>query len=117
MSEKSHVSMAQHQCIVCGTRYDTGELLLDKRLKASMERYTVVGTGMCPEHQQLKDDGFVALIELNSAERRTGRLAHLRRVVWPHLFSAPLPENMVAYVEKGVMDMIEQQAARAAEEG
>lgn len=43
MSEKSHVSLEQHACLVCGTTFDTGAILLDKRLRASMERHTATG--------------------------------------------------------------------------
>ena len=63
MNDKSHVSLERHVCLVCGVAYDTGNLLLDKRLRASMERHTTTGWGLCPEHQKLSDDGFVALVE------------------------------------------------------
>src|SRR3546814_18826039 len=63
MNDKSHVSLEQHACLVCGARFDTGAILLDKRLRASMERPTATGWGLCPEHQKLSDDGFVALVE------------------------------------------------------
>ena len=36
MNDKSHVSLEQHVCLVCGTAFDTGAILLDKRLRASM---------------------------------------------------------------------------------
>ena len=63
MNDKSHVSLEQHVCLVCGTRFDTGAILLDRRLRASMERHTATGWGLCPEHQKLSDEGFVALVE------------------------------------------------------
>lgn len=89
MSDKSHVSLEQHVCLVCGTAFDTGNLLLDRRLRASMERHTKTGWGLCPEHQKLADDGFVALVECDPQRSgapgagrmkpeqayRTGRLA------------------------------------------
>lgn len=105
--DKSHVSMAQRQCIVCGCLYDTGEILLDKRLRASMDPTTVVGTGMCPEHQKLKDDGYIAMIEADEkTHARTGRLAHIRVSVWGDLFNSPAPAGGVAYCEVKVMDML-----------
>ena len=61
MNDKSHVSLEQHVCLVCGKAFDTGTILLDKRLRASMEHHTKTGWGLCPEHQKLADDGFVAL--------------------------------------------------------
>ena len=51
MNDKSHVSLEQHVCLVCGAGFDTGTILLDKRLRASMERHTAIGWGLCPEHQ------------------------------------------------------------------
>lgn len=63
MNDKSHVSLEQHVCLVCGASFDTGAILLDKRLRASMERHTATGWGLCPEHQKLSDDGCVALVE------------------------------------------------------
>lgn len=63
MNDKSHASLEQHVCLVCGARFDTGAILLDKRLRASMERHTATDWGLCPEHQKLSDDGFVALVE------------------------------------------------------
>src|SRR3546814_11650878 len=62
MNDKSHVSLEQHACLVCGARFDTGAILLDKRLRASMARHTAPGWGLCPEHQTLSADGFVALV-------------------------------------------------------
>jgi len=36
MNDKSHVSMEQHVCLVCGVTFDPDAILLDKRLRASM---------------------------------------------------------------------------------
>ncbi len=95
MSEKSHVSVERHLCLACGAAYDTGTILLDRRLRARLERYTTTGWGLCLEHQRLFDDGFVALVECDpgksghpsSADRlkpdqayRTGRVLHLKRM-------------------------------------
>jgi hypothetical protein len=63
MEEKSHVSLEQHACLVCGVSFGTGSILLDKCLRATMKRCTGMGWGLCPEHQKLSYDGLVALIE------------------------------------------------------
>ena len=60
MNDKSHVSLEQRVCMVCGTTFDTGCILLDKRLRASMEQHTTTGWGQCTEHQRLFDEGYVA---------------------------------------------------------
>ncbi|MDH1505978.1 ATPase [Aeromonas caviae] len=99
MNDKSHVSLEQHVCLVCGKAFDTGTILLDKRLRASMEHHTKTGWGLCPEHQKLADDGFVALVECDPQRSgspggrlkpeqayRTGRLAHLKHHVFAKVF-------------------------------
>lgn len=123
MSEKSHVSMERHLCLVCGAGYDTGAILLDRRLRASLERYTTTGWGVCPQHQRLFDDGFVALVEcdptksgnLSSADRlkpdqafRTGRLLHLKRDAFDRVFNVSIePDLPCVFVEPGVIEKLE----------
>lgn len=68
MSDKSYVTLEQHVCVVCAKPFDTNALLLHRRLAPVFERHTVTGWGLCPEHQKLKDDGFVALVEIDRAK-------------------------------------------------
>jgi len=129
MNDTSHVSLEQHVCLVCGKPFDTGALLLDKRLRASMTRHTVTGWGLCPEHQKLSDDGFVALIECDPQRSgslagghmkpeqvyRTGRLAHLRRSVFVEFFNMPIEDTQACiFVEPGVLDQLQAMVAPAA---
>ncbi|MEY2343166.1 ATPase [Acidithiobacillus sp. IBUN Pt1247-S3] len=118
MNDKSHVSLEQHVCLVCGKAFDTGAILLDKRLRAGMEHHTTTGWGLCPEHQKLSDDGFVALVECDPQRSgphggrmkpeqayRTGRLAHLRRTVFVQMFNVPIDDkHACVFVEPGVID-------------
>ena len=128
MHDKSHVSLEQHVCLVCGKPFDTGAILLDKRLRASMERHTMTGWGLCPEHQKLSDDGFVALVECDPRRSgsaaggrlkpeqayRTGRLAHLRRAVFAQVFNVPIDDKQACvFVEPGVIDQLESMLAPA----
>src|SRR3546814_3280550 len=111
------------------TAFDTGAILLDKRLRASMERHTKTGWGLCPEHQKLSDDGFVALVECDPQRSgsqaggrmkpeqayRTGRLAHLRRTVFAQVFNVPIAdEQACVFVEPGVIDQVPSMTAPAA---
>ena len=123
MNDKSHVSLEQHVCLVCGTAFDTGTILLDKRLRASMERHTKTGWGLCPEHQKLSDDGFVALVECDPQRSgapaangnlkpeqayRMGRLAHLKREAFARLFNVPITEKQTCvFVEPGVIEQLQ----------
>ena len=127
MNEKSHVSLEQHVCLVCGTRFDTGAVLLDRRLRASMERHTATGWGLCPEHQKLSDDGFVALVECDPQRSgspagggrvkpeqayRTGRLAHLKREAFAQVFNVPIAADQpCVYVEPGVIEQLQTMTA------
>ena len=121
MNDKSHVSMEQHVCLVCGVAFDTGNLLLDKRLRASMERHTATGWGLCAEHQKLADDGFVALVECDPQRSgspgarlkpeqayRTGLLAHIKRHVFTQVFNVPIEANQpCVFVEPGVIEQLQ----------
>jgi len=130
MNGKSHVSLEQHVCLVCGTAFDTGAILLDKRLRASMNHHTTTAWSLCPEHQRLSDDGFVALIECDPERSgsaadgllkpeqafRTGRLAHLRRSVFAHVFNVPIEDTQACvFVEPGVIDRLQSMAASTAD--
>ena len=117
---KSHVSMETHQCVVCLKVYETGNLLLDQRLRDSMDRTTLTGHGLCPEHQALKDEGYVAMVELQRqpqhgedpiAVPRTGQVCHIKAEAWPHLMSIPAPESGVCVVEIGVIDKLKGRVA------
>jgi len=131
MNDKSHVSLEQHACLVCGIAYDTGSILLDKRLRASLERHTTTGWGLCAEHQRLSDDGFVALVECDpqrsgkasGADRlkpgqayRTGRLAHLKRDVFAAMFNVPITADQACvFVEPGVIEQLQTMVAPASD--
>ncbi len=127
MNEKSHVSLERRVCVVCGITYDTGSILLDKRLRARLERYTTTGWGLCDEHQRLSSDGFVALVECDpqrsglssGSDRlkpeqayRTGRLAHVKRDVFTRVFNVPIADDQpCVFVEPGVIDQLQSMVA------
>ena len=123
MNDKSHVSMEQHLCLVCGTSFDTGSILLDRRLRASLHRHTTTGWGLCSEHERLRSEGFVALVECDpqrSGARsdagrlkpdqayRTGRLAHIRREAFARVFDVAInADQAVVFVEPGVIERLQ----------
>lgn len=121
MTEKSHVSIEQKICSVCGQVYDTKSLLLDTKLKERFDRNTITGWGLCPEHQKLFDDGYLAMVEIDPEKStfngntlkpedayRTGRVAHLKREFAEHLLgeSTPSKELPLSFIDKEVMDML-----------
>lgn len=112
MSDKSHVSMEQHQCVVCHQLFDTGSILLDKHVRATLEPRTVTGRSLCPEHQKMKDEGYVALVAVNEATREpTGWYAHLREAVWGDVFTAPLPPQGVCHIPQSLFEKLQQARA------
>lgn len=127
MNEKSHVSLEQHACLVCGVTFDTGSILLDRRLRPSMEQRTTTGWGLCAEHQKLADDGFVALVEcdpqrsgsqggrLNPEQAyRTGRVAHIKRHAFIQVFNLPIEARPpCVFVEPGVIEQLQAMVAPA----
>jgi len=131
MNDTSHVSLEQHVCLVCGVRFDTGSILLDKRLRARLQRHTVTGWGLCAEHQKLYDEGFVALVECDprrsglpaghgrmqpEAAWRTGRLAHLQRDVFAKVFNVPIAAGKpCVFVEPGVIEQLQAMVEPAAD--
>ena len=123
MTEKSHVSLEQNVCVVCGITYETGAILIDKRLRQSLERFTCTGSGLCPEHQRRYDEGFVALVEcdpeksgspaagalLKPAEAyRTGRIAYLKREICTQVFNVQIGSELpYVFVEPGVIEKLQ----------
>lgn len=112
---KSFVSMEQHQCPVCLKCFDTGNILMDKKVRPKFDQRTVTDFEMCDEHKKMRDDGFIALIELTRAPvtgenaltvPRTGNLAHFKTTAWPSVFNVPPPKGGVAVIEVGVIDKI-----------
>lgn len=116
---KSHVSLEQQVCVVCGKPFDTGAVLLDKRLKDSMESHTVTGWGMCPAHEEQRANGFVALVECDPTKTpvdnhtvkqeeayRTGVIVHIRREVWSEIFDVPAPDDGVLFIDPDVTKVL-----------
>lgn len=120
MTDKSHVSMEQQVCQVCGHTFDTGAILLDERLQPSMERNTITGYGLCPDHQKLFDEGYIALVAVEQPDdgkthlkqeeaQRTGALAHLRRTVANEIFNTTFPDNLaMVFCEEEVINKLKE---------
>lgn len=118
MPDKSHVSMEQHLCLVCSRPYNTGAILLDKRLRQRLERRTLTGWGMCDEHQGNFDAGYIALVAIDESKStpsgsamkpqdawRTGEIAHVKRDVARDLFpSVTIADDLpMMFIDQGVM--------------
>jgi hypothetical protein len=123
--EKSYVTVEQYACPVCGKTFDSGNLLLDKRMRDRFEMKTTTGFVLCPEHERMKNDGYVALVECDEKRSkmttdvngntsvkqedayRTGRLMHVRAEAFKRIFNVPVPKGMIVFIEPEVFDKLQ----------
>ena len=129
MSNKSYVSIEKNQCPVCGTLHDVG-ILLDKRLRDSMEQYTVTGYDLCPEHKELHEKGFIALVvpamppaegvtHLKVKTARSGKYLHIKREVLKNILVNVPAEHIelpMLFIDKDAFSWFEQQINQITEE-
>jgi len=123
MTEKSYVSMEQRVCLVCGTTFETGSILIDRRLLARLDRFTLTGWALCPSHQALFDQGYVALVEFDPARSgsplpgdrfrpeqayRTGAVLHIKREAFSEVFNVSLEAELpLTFVEIGAIEKLQ----------
>ena len=127
MGEKSYVSLSASTCPVCGQQFENGELIIDRRLKDSLDRVTVVDMRLCPKHQRLADEGYIALIAIDPGKStflengnlkpqgawRTGDIIHVRRSVAEKMFTVPVPEVPFMYCEQELIEILKKMAEDA----
>lgn len=104
MTEKSHVALGQGQCFICAKFYETGEVLLHKRLKPVFDREVTTTNAPCPECKGRIDTNFTALIEADEdGDNRTGRIAWIPGDRWSEFFNVPRPPKGIGYIQKGIL--------------
>lgn len=119
---KSYVTLEQHVCPACGTTFDTGSLLLDRRLRDRFEMKTVTGMELCPEHQQKVDEGYVILVEIDPAKSqgylhskkpqdvwRTGPIVYLKREAAAQIMPT-IGDNPLAWIDADVTAKLKEMA-------
>lgn len=94
--------------MICGAKFDSGEIILDQRMLKSLEPKTVTGYGLCSVDEKRYKDGFVAVVGVDPIKSRmgrggetlkaedayrTGNVAHVRASAWSKLFNVPAPET------------------------
>lgn len=120
---KSHVSMGHEVCPIC-YEHHSEVILLDKRLRNTLERKTVTGISLCPKHKAMQAE-YVALVAVSNhgASRSlkptdatpTGVYAHVRRSVAAQMFNITIAGDMpMVYVDPEVIEMLKAQAEAAA---
>lgn len=106
-SGKDIVSLGMATCPVCMARHAVSVLIQTRDIThPKLGRETPTGWAMCPEHQKLKDEGYVAMVVVTNTEqptlenaKRTGDLLHVRESGWPHIFNMPLPPEGLAFID------------------
>jgi hypothetical protein len=114
-------AVAQRVCEVCGNLYESGEVLLQKRLtKKFKKNKNILGYGLCEEHTKLYDDDFVALVVVKNPSNstvktitqenaeRTGKLLHIRRPVLNQILNIePVdPELVLCFIDQATATKI-----------
>ena len=106
-SGKDIVSLGMATCPVCGARHADSVLIQTRDIThPKLGRETSTGWAMCPEHQKLKDEGYVAMVVVTNTEQptletanRTGDIMHVRESVWPRIFNVPVPPKGLAFID------------------
>jgi hypothetical protein len=114
---KSYVSLEQKICPVCGETFDSGSILMDKKLRNSFEHKTVTRYGLCPEDEKRNSEGYIALIVVNNQGQdktitldkanRTGEIVHIKREVFTELFNRPCPTEPFVFIDKNLFTFLE----------
>ena len=118
MSEKSHVGMGYHLCPVTGIKH-TESVILDRRMKNTLDRDNFLGWKPAPDVQEKIDEGFIPIVEVDYEKStkepngnikpggawRTGKAGYIKTEAWERIFGKPLGEPM-AFVEEGVIDAL-----------
>lgn len=112
------VALEQRQCVVCGSLYETGNLLMDTRLRNVFDgKHACTGLGMCPEHQKYVDDGYIICIEVSNQPGkngealkpedadRTGNICFIKKEAACEIFDMPI-ESPVVYFQMGVIEKL-----------
>ena len=122
---KSYVSMETKQCLVCAKEFNVG-ILLDRRLSDSLEPKTLTGYGLCDEHNELFEDGYIALIGIDESKStvetngnilphnayRTGNVIHVKYSVLKGFFNITISKSLsIIFVEDAVIDKLKERIA------
>lgn len=109
--------MEQHCCPVCGTVFDTNAILLHKQLRDTLEKTTVTGYSLCPEHKKLTDEGYLHLVVAEGPQSKealkvteavySGTIISLKRHVAAEVFNITIPDDTpMVYITQEVADAL-----------
>jgi hypothetical protein len=105
---KSHVSVENKICPICGVQHSHGcAVLLDPKLRDTLERDLVTGLGLCKEHDDLHLKGRICFVAVSnggpnlmpSTAKRTGEIAHVTPEFYAHAFKGDPPTVPFVYCD------------------
>ena len=119
--EKSYVGMTQYVCPVTGQTWQGNEILIDRRLRKSLDRYNTVGMQVCPEVQEKIDKGFIPLVVCDPEKSkitngrtkpedayRTGEVIYMKKEAFFRVFNIEKLDKHFAYIDPATRDYLEE---------
>jgi hypothetical protein len=98
MNDKSYVTILK--CPIC--QEDTGELLMDRRLKNSFDRYSFHPAHVCEKcRDKYLSDGVMVI------NPETCGLIVLKDEAFTRLFDRKIPEGKIVYCELEVLEKVQ----------
>jgi len=95
--EKSYVTLAL--CPIC--KEETGELLMDRRLKPTFEMHTIVPHSVCEKCREKYLKEAVLLIN-----PKTGSLVVIKDEAFKGMFNKDIPPQRIAFCDEEVLEKI-----------
>lgn len=112
---KSYVGMGHDECPICGAKHSE-VVLIDKRVRNTLDHDQTVGISECPECVGKIDNGYVALVAIDESKSkhpytptsayRTGNIVWIKRDSWGVVFNVPAPSTKFAYCGEDVVGKI-----------
>jgi len=106
---KSHVGIGFELCPVCAKKHNES-ILLDKRLKKSIEKDNFLGWNLCNEHKFQREKGFDFLVAIDESKSslpykltniyRTGSVIAVKTKVYQDIFNQKPPENGLSFCDE-----------------
>jgi len=120
---KSHVSIEQKVCAICGKTNDSGAILLEKNLRKSLEKFTVTGYNHCDDCNSKLSDQFIAAVEISNKEEsailknenaiRTGVIVWIKKRLAREIFNVPEIHSPLVFVTHEVVEFLKNLQANA----
>jgi len=124
---KSYVTLEQAVCPICAETKDTGNLLLDRRMRDTFEHKTTTGVDICPDCQKMIDDGYIALV---GADEKQSVISHdnrikvedafrlaeylwIKRHVAVQIFDTEFGEHPFVFIDQEAIDKVKEIVANA----